>query len=190
MIRPRGVKHSSPGWVWHVGQGRCRQPPAKCSSLMAGRVLRNVRSRQRRSRPGQARRAQLLQPQPAVGHQSILPASSTPPAGPPLRRSAARWAQLHHRARRVTGRGNSRGGLAGRGAGRHRRSSVEVAIHDWGWKHYQTPPPPEQRQHDDHRRARALASRAAAKPSTGKLAFRPDAAGAFCGPAAFRVVGG
>ena len=59
MIRPRGVKHSSPGWVWHVGQGRCRQPPAKCSSLMAGHVLRNVRSRQRA--PGQARH---------VGHSS------------------------------------------------------------------------------------------------------------------------
>ena len=50
--RPRGVKHPSPGSAWQVGQRRCRQPRAKCSSV-AGRVLRSARGSRQRA-PGDA----------------------------------------------------------------------------------------------------------------------------------------
>ena len=45
------VDHGA-GGAWQVGQARCRQPRAKCSSTVGARVLRHGRARQRA--PGDA----------------------------------------------------------------------------------------------------------------------------------------
>jgi len=178
-LRLRGVWQPSPGWAWQVGQGRWRQPRAKCSSAVGGHVLRNVRSRQRAS--GQAR---------DVGHGSCSHnrrSATRAPCPPRARRlPALRFGAAPPAGRsRITEPVASAAGAAAE-AGWPAGERAVTADPRSGWRYTtgvgSTTRPRHHRSNDSTMTIAALAPsppERPAKPSTRKLAFRADAAGAF-----------